>query len=335
MVGSLDKLPAEFTQERFWGILQIVFADNLHKLFPSISFSTFALIGAATVLPTTWLRDLSRLSYLSFLGFFAGIAVIGVLLFVGFDTTSGGSESFHNRAETDIANWAGLPFSIGIFMIGFSGHAVFPVIYSSMQNKKEFGKSINVTYCLTLACYGGIALMGYLLYGRETKAEITLNLPDGVLTKITLWTIVINTVSKFALTLAPVGEVVENILDTVPSLRIDAEMISELKEEEDEYSHLSVSQQKFSDQYDEAAFLEHCREPTPVSPSKLSNKSGYSILESPKSTQKIGSVLNLRSETKIYIRGIAIRTVLTGIVLLIALFLVSAIWFLGTTCWNS
>ena len=40
------------------------------------------------------------------------------------------------------------PFSIGLCIVGFAGHAVFPSIKNSMKNKKSYGKMMITSFTL-------------------------------------------------------------------------------------------------------------------------------------------------------------------------------------------
>lgn len=144
-------------------------SDNLASLFPNVeasisnfylsSHQIFAITTTLIVLPTVWLRNLSLLSYLSgphpqastffffnkrafkilrtcfFVavgGVVASILVVLCLLWVGTVDQVG----FH--ATGTPINLINLPFTIGIYGFCYSGHSVFPDIYSSMKEPSKF-----------------------------------------------------------------------------------------------------------------------------------------------------------------------------------------------------
>lgn len=148
-------------------------------------------------------------------GVIATIVVVLCLFFVG---TTGGV-GFHHSGK--LIDWSGIPFSIGVYGFCYSGHSVFPNIYQSMADKSKFTTAlllrrvkfyllegirldlffINLMFfnfilllCSFLLCvvlYSSSAIMGFLMFGESTTAQITLNLPQNlVVSKIALWTTV-------------------------------------------------------------------------------------------------------------------------------------------------
>lgn len=117
--------------------------DNLDKLFPGTSMELlgyqlhgkqlFIVLAAAVILPTTWLKNLSMLAYVSAAGLVASAALTASLVWAGLAETG-----FHRNRS--VLNLTGLPTSLGLYFVCFTGHAVFPTIYSSMKNNKHFSK---------------------------------------------------------------------------------------------------------------------------------------------------------------------------------------------------
>ncbi|CAI0439977.1 unnamed protein product [Linum tenue] len=169
--------------------------DNLARLFPGVSFDLagiyldsthfFGILTAILVLPTVLLRDLRFISFLSAGGVFATILIIFSLLFVG--TAEG--VGFHQNGP--LVKWNGVPFVIGVCVFNYSGHSVFPNIYQSMANKAEFTKTAIACFSVCALLYGGVAAMGFLMFGGATLSQVTLNMPqDSITSKVAIWTIV-------------------------------------------------------------------------------------------------------------------------------------------------
>jgi len=52
---------------------------------------------------------------------------------------------FYARGGDVVFSLAGLPTSLSLYFVCFSGHGVFPTVYTSMRNKKDFTKVQNST----------------------------------------------------------------------------------------------------------------------------------------------------------------------------------------------
>ncbi|CAI8604133.1 unnamed protein product [Vicia faba] len=194
----------------------ILEGDNLASLFPNAYLNLgiielnpktlFAVIATLAVLPTVWLRDLSILSYISAGGVIASVVVILCLFWVGVE------EVGFQRSGTTL-NLATLPVAIGLYGYCYSGHAVFPNIYTSMANPNQFPAVLVACFGVCSLLYAGGAVMGYRMFGEDTLSQFTLNLPqDLVATKIAVWTTVVNPFTKYALTISPVAMSLEELI---------------------------------------------------------------------------------------------------------------------------
>ncbi|XP_020243692.1 vacuolar amino acid transporter 1-like [Asparagus officinalis] len=191
--------------------------DSLASLFPNARLNLlglilephrlFALTTALAVLPTVWLRDLSLLSYLSAGGVIATVLVIICLFWVGIVDGIG----FH-RTGTAL-NLVNLPVSLGLYGVCYSGHSVFPNIYSSMKKQEDFPTVLLACFGICTILYAAVASAGFLMFGDSTMSQFTLNMPAQLLTsKVAIWTTVVNPLSKYALTMTPVALSIEELL---------------------------------------------------------------------------------------------------------------------------
>jgi len=195
--------------------------DNLDKLFPGATVDLlgyrlqgkqlFIALAAAVVLPTTWLKNLGVLAYVSAIGLVASAVLTVSLVWAGLAGTG-----FH-RNSTSVLNLSGLPTSLGLYFVCFTGHAVFPTIYSSMRNNKHFSKVLLISSVLCSVNYGLTAMLGYMIYGDDVQSQVTLNLPSGKLyTKVAILMTLINPLAKYALLAAPITAAIEEKF-SVPS----------------------------------------------------------------------------------------------------------------------
>lgn len=61
--------------------------------------------------------------------------------------------------------------------------------------------------------YGGIAVMGYLMFGDNLESQITLNLPrEAPASHFAIWVTLVNPFAKYALTLTPLAVALEEFL---------------------------------------------------------------------------------------------------------------------------
>lgn len=195
----------------------ILESDNLSSLFPNAHISLggfelnshhlFALMTTLAVLPTVWLRDLSVLSYISAGGVVASVLVVLCLFWVGLVDQVG----FQSKGTT--LNLTTLPVAIGLYGYCYSGHAVFPNIYTSMAKPSQFPSVLLASFGIVTVLYAGVAVMGYKMFGESTESQFTLNMPqDLVASKIAVWTTVVNPFTKYALTMSPVALSLEELI---------------------------------------------------------------------------------------------------------------------------
>jgi len=100
------------------------------------------------LVPTTLLRTPRLLSYLSAVGIAASITVVLSVLAAAFyfgSIAEEFSESSHlsNTTGSYHTLWdsSGIPIGYGLIAFTFSGHALVPSIYSSMERPQDFEKN--------------------------------------------------------------------------------------------------------------------------------------------------------------------------------------------------
>ncbi|PKA45910.1 Lysine histidine transporter 1 [Apostasia shenzhenica] len=195
----------------------ILESDNLSSLFPKAhldigglhlnSHLLFAVMTTLIVLPTTWLRDLSILSYISAGGVIASILVVACLFWVGLIDQIG------YKNEGYFLNLPALPIAIGLYGYAYSGHAVFPNIYSSLKMPNQYTAVLLTSFLISTLLFAGVAILGFILFGESTQSQFTLNMPQEFMaSKIAVWTTVVNPITKYSLTLTPMALSLEELM---------------------------------------------------------------------------------------------------------------------------
>ncbi|TMW55740.1 hypothetical protein Poli38472_010622 [Pythium oligandrum] len=207
-------------------LFDILIGDTLAALLPAYTPSQLMVAGFVVVMPTLWTAHLSMLSWFSLLGIISSFFCLYAIFFVGFaidyeapDYTMG---SLLRPQPTElIADADRIPLAIGMTMVAFGDHSVFPSICSSMQNRADFPAVLDIAYVVTSLVYGAIEVGGYLMFGNSSAEEITLNLVDvypGTLMTLMIWMVAFNPMSKVPITIHPVALAIEELLFTPQEL---------------------------------------------------------------------------------------------------------------------
>ncbi|KAF4318955.1 hypothetical protein BBO99_00006924 [Phytophthora kernoviae] len=201
-------------------MFNVLIGDTLAALIPSFTETQLTIMAFLLIMPSMWTTHMSMLSYFSILGILSSFFCLYTIIYVGFaiDTDAPGytmGSLLQPQYVQVIGDLDRIPLSIGLTMVAFGGHSVFPSICSSMRNKEEYPRVLNLSYFIVGLVYGAIELAGYLMYGTATQKEITLNLIatyPGMLTQMVVWTIALNPMSKIAITLHPIALALEEFM---------------------------------------------------------------------------------------------------------------------------
>ncbi|GMY13692.1 amino acid transporter AVT1I-like isoform X2 [Fagus crenata] len=142
---------------------------------------------------------LSLLSYISASGVLASIIILGSILWIGeFDGIG-----FHQ--EGTLINWSGIPTAVSLYAFCYCAHPVFPTLYTSMKNKRQFSNVLVVCFILCTLSYASMAVFGYLMFGSNVQSKITLNLPiEKLSSRVAIYTTLVNPIAKYALMVTPI-----------------------------------------------------------------------------------------------------------------------------------
>ncbi|CAK8540639.1 unnamed protein product [Lathyrus sativus] len=195
----------------------ILEGDNLSNLFPIEEFQVsgiligakqfFVILVALIILPTVWLDNLSFLSYVSASGVLASaIIILSIICTAAFDGVG-----VHQKG--DLVNWNGIPTAVSLYTFCYSAHPIFPVLYTSMKNKRQFSNVLIVCFMLASIGFATMAIIGYLMFGSKVESQITLSLPlNKISSKIAIYTTLVNPMCKFALIAIPITNALKNLL---------------------------------------------------------------------------------------------------------------------------
>ncbi|KAF7319829.1 Aa-trans domain-containing protein [Mycena kentingensis (nom. inval.)] len=198
-------------------ILVTLYADSLNSLIPRYSSNTYKLWGLIILIPTVFL-PLSLLSYTSVLGIISTVFVVSVILIDGFSKPDAPG-SIWSPADTSfgIDNYSHLGMAFGLFMAGFSGHAVIPSLARDMVDPSEFNRMIDLAFVVATSIYALIGCAGYAMFGNSVSDEISMELLatpgyNAALNQAALWMLVLSPLSKFALTTQPLNTAIEILI---------------------------------------------------------------------------------------------------------------------------
>ncbi|KAG0491688.1 hypothetical protein HPP92_005086 [Vanilla planifolia] len=127
-------------------------------------------------------------------GVIASILVVVCLFWVGLVDHIG-----FKKGGSSI-NISGIPIAIGLYGYAYSGHAVFPNIYTSLKKPNDFPAVLLTSFAFCTILFAGVAAMGFAMFGDSTQSQFTLNMPQElVASRIAVWTTVVNPITKYPL----------------------------------------------------------------------------------------------------------------------------------------
>lgn len=120
----------------------ILEGDNLNNMFPDVEIKLlgfriagqafFVLLVSFIILPSVWLDNMSLLSFVSASGVLASAIIIGSVFWCG------AFDGIGFKQKGTLIDWKGIPNSMSLFAFCYCAHPVFPTLYTSMKNKRQF-----------------------------------------------------------------------------------------------------------------------------------------------------------------------------------------------------
>ena len=204
-------------------IFFVSMGDHLHQLLPNIPATThMILVGGISMIPTIILRTPALLSYLSMVGTLATTAVVISVIASAFlegNIAQNVVETEHLMATPPYhIGWKsdGLTLAFGLVAYCFSGHAIIPSIYTSMEKPQEFDTMVTYTFMLVICCCLSVAFSGYYIFGSTVQDQVTLSLERSsqavTAMKALTWLMIMTAFSKVTLTMFPLALGMEEIV---------------------------------------------------------------------------------------------------------------------------
>ncbi|KAI7474367.1 vacuolar amino acid transporter-like protein 1 [Hortaea werneckii] len=194
--------------------LVVLFADSLKTLVDGMTDVQGKVLCGCIFAPLNFL-PMRWLSLTSFLGVFCGIGLIGCTILAGvLKPTSPGSLLQTATTTAFPEQWRALPLSFGLIMAVWGGHSVFPNIYRDMRHPQKYEHGLKLIFGFVTSVDLVMAIIGYLMYGRRTKDEISTNLltvqeyPEA-LHVVVLILVAIIPLTKFPLNCSPIISTLE------------------------------------------------------------------------------------------------------------------------------
>jgi vesicular inhibitory amino acid transporter len=218
------------------GIFMVSIGDHMHTLFPSNPATTY-MVGTAifSAVPIILLRTARLLSYLSMVGTVATVCVVvAVVLCYVFegDITERIAETMPNVEPPyhELWNTNGIPLAFGLVAYCFSGHAIVPSIFCSMERPQDFEKVVNISFGIVLVACLAVGLSGYLMFGSFVLDQVTLSLEQNssaaLAMTILTYLMILTAISKLTLTMFPLAIGMEEIFAPYLSTEKGMEVVS-------------------------------------------------------------------------------------------------------------
>lgn len=204
-------------------IFFVSMGDHLHQLIPNMTATThMILVGGISMIPTIVLRTPALLSYLSMVGTLATTAVVISVIASAF-LEGNMAESVVEKEHLMVTppyhiGWKsdGMTLAFGLVAYCFSGHAIIPSIYTSMEKPQEFDSMVTYTFILVVGCCLSVAFSGYYIFGSTVQDQVTLSLERSsqavTAMKALTWLMIMTAFSKVTLTMFPLALGMEEIV---------------------------------------------------------------------------------------------------------------------------
>ena len=197
----------------------IVLSTGMEELFRSsldLSPLVWSIISATVFIPVVLVKKLSILAWISIISQFATVTCCLILL--GYSIGHYSSWHFSDTMHMDPDK---LPIALGMMAWSYIGHAIFPNIEGSMRQPQKYNKMAVGAFTSSTFVKILVGFFCALVFGRETKSIVTLNLSSsnsGLLCYVAIVSSLINVYCCYPIDMFLVSNTLDNLcLSKIPS----------------------------------------------------------------------------------------------------------------------
>nr|AKN21634.1 slc32a-1 [Schmidtea mediterranea] len=178
----------------------------LLNFFSDVNINYCCIILTYAVLPITFVKRMSIISWFSF------IAVVGLISSIGIIMTF----CFFNFSKLSINNfpaisWSSVPLSMGIITFSYCAHAAFPGIEASMKHPNSFDKMMKVSFTTAAVIKFLMGFLFNLISGNEILQQCSLNVDIYEFSLTLEIFVIINTFFSIPLVMFVISERIDEI----------------------------------------------------------------------------------------------------------------------------
>ena len=126
----------------------------------------------------------------------------------------------------------GIPLAFGLVAYCFSGHAIVPSIFCSMERPQDFEKVVNISFGIVIVSCLAVGLSGYFMFGSFVLDQVTLSLEQNSSAEFAMmiltYLMILTAFSKLTLTMFPLAIGMEEIVAPFVSTDEGMEVVSML-----------------------------------------------------------------------------------------------------------
>ncbi|CAI5742552.1 unnamed protein product [Hyaloperonospora brassicae] len=161
-------------------IAYLIFIASNAQQFLGVSKQLIVSVCVPPLIGLSLLRHMRELAYVAALA--DCMCILGLLVVLNIDLSY--MDYDHDDIEV-LGALSALPFFFGVTSYCFEGVGMVLLLENSMQNKRNFTPILVSTVVIVTTLYATFGICGYLAFGNDTNAIITLNF-DGIGGLVTL-----------------------------------------------------------------------------------------------------------------------------------------------------